>query len=176
MSARLEWIENNIPPLYRDASMDDLSPALREHIAKRRPEQGLLLWGPTGSGKTHTIMAMVRESIDADRQPIRKTYREMLMKIKAGFDHNVPEEDIIRNFVRTEFMVIDDLAACKVTEYGADTVLFIIDSRIEMQRPTIITSNLSPEGIQQQFGDRLTSRLQTFLVIKIGGKDKRSKG
>jgi DNA replication protein DnaC len=52
----------------------------------------------------------------------------------------------------------------------------IIDKRIELGKPTVVTSNLSLSQISQLIDDRLASRLASFELIEMKGEDKRLTG
>ena len=136
-------------------------------------EQGLLLWGASGVGKTYTAMALIRWHIMRRNAVQRFTYTELLLKLRSCFNGGGNEQAVIKSLMDVPVLFIDDLAAGSLSDYSTMAVLNIIDGRIEQCRPTIITSNLSPENIEQVFGERLGSRLKTFLALKISGQDKR---
>jgi len=162
-----------IPPLYKKAKISFLNKKLCSAIRTKQKEKGLLLWGPVGSGKTWAACALWRDYLASGKSVERRTYRELLIEIRGSFVRNEDEAVAIKQFLFCDVLIIEDLAACKNTEFAIDTILHIIDHRIEHLRPTIITSNLSPENIERVFGERLGSRLKTFLTLKIGGEDKR---
>jgi len=162
-----------MPPLYKKAHIRQLNANLRQRLLTMPKEQGLLLWGASGVGKTHTAMALIRWHITQRNAVQRFTYTELLLKLRACFNGGGNEQAVIKSLMDVPVLFIDDLAAGSLSDYSTMAVLNIIDGRIEQCRPTIITSNLSPESIEQVFGERLGSRLKTFLALKISGQDKR---
>lgn len=167
-------IEHTIPPLYREATLRTLNPRTVNRILRDKPFwQGLFLYGPVGVGKTWAAMALARYYVACGKTVRRYTYREMLLMIRGAFARNTSELEAMRPLLSADVLIIDDLAACKTTEFAMDVVLHVIDHRIEQCRPTVITSNLSMDEIHRDFGDRLKSRLKTFRRLHVGGRDKR---
>ena len=80
---------------------------------------------------------------------------------------------------RYELLVIDDLAVERDTEYAAEIVQNVIDSRYRAGKPLIVTTNLQlseilqPKDIKRK---RLFSRLKEMcLPIEVTGNDRRDK-
>ena len=162
-----------IPPLYRRAHIRQLSVNLRQRLLGMPKEQGLFLWGPAGVGKTHTAMALIRWHITRGEAVQRFTHAELILRLRSCFNANRNEHETIVSLTNVPVLVIDDLSAAQMTDYSTMALLHIIDRRIELCKRTIITTNLSPENIEQIYGERMGSRLKTFLTIRLGGRDKR---
>jgi len=72
-------------------------------------------------------------------------------------------------------LVLDELVTKRLTEYGLETMLIVIDARVRCGYPTILTSNLpvtGPNGISSIDG-RIASRLECGRVIEWTGADRR---
>lgn len=73
-------------------------------------------------------------------------------------------------------LAIDDLGREYSDQHGrwlAELDL-LIDDRHEMRRPTVITSNLSPEEFRQRYGERIADRIRhTGLVVLCVGESLR---
>lgn len=73
-------------------------------------------------------------------------------------------------------LAIDDLGREYSDQHGrwlAELDL-LIDDRHEMRRPTVITSNLSPEEFRQRYGERIADRIrQMGLVVLCSGESLR---
>ena len=165
---------DRIPPHFHGARMEDLNVDLRSTIETKPFEQGLLLWGGAGNGKTHTTSAMAYDLIMRDISVHRKTFKELLLSIRETFDNGKSEQSVYRPLLAARALIMEDVAASgKQSDFTTDVLLHVIDKRIESLRPTIITSNLSPENIEKAFGQRVGSRLSTFLAIKLDGADRR---
>ena len=166
-------IERNIPPLYQQATMRTLPKKLVEILRSRPSHKGMLIWGGVGVGKTWAACAIWRHFLASGKTVKRVVYRELLLDIRAGYAKNVAEKDLFDAFFKADLLIIEDLAATKNTEFAIDCTLFLIDGRMERMKPTLITTNLKPSEIEQVFGERITSRLKTFIVVQMTGQDKR---
>ena len=165
---------DRIPPHFHNARMTDFNKSLCDAIETKPFEQGLLLWGGVGVGKTHLSAAIAYDLIMRDISVHRKTFKELLLSIRATFDNGKSEQSVYRPLLASKVLILEDVATTgKQSEFAADTLLHVIDKRIESCKPTIITSNLSPENLSKAFGQRIGSRLNTFCVVKLGGIDKR---
>lgn len=162
-----------IPPLFHGARLDDLSDKLREVLTNKPHRQGLLLWGPPGTGKTHTLSAMAYNAIANGTGVQRKTFKDILLLVRATYDGSGTEQRVFERLLNPSILIIEDVAVGKQSEFTTDVLLRVIDSRMEHCKPTWLTSNLSPENIEAMFDERVGSRLETFLTIKLGGQDKR---
>ncbi len=168
-------LSKRIPPIFRKAHVRRLNTNLRRRLLTKPKEQGVLLWGSAGVGKTYTAMALIRWYYTHKINVQRFTHSELLLKLRSCFNGGGNERAIMNLLTETDVLVIDDVAAGSLSDYSTTALLSILDNRLEHCRPTIITTNLSPENLAEAFGERFSSRLKTFLTIKLGGQDKRTK-
>ena len=112
---------------------------------------GLLLVGSVGVGKTHLsvgiIKALVREK---GINCLFCDYRELLKSIQNSYNPSVQatEMEILRPVFDSEVLVLDELGAVRSTEWVFDTVNYILNSRYNENRTTIITTNF-PDAAEQ---------------------------
>lgn len=154
------------------------------------PSHGYYLYGPVGVGKTHTAVAMMRESIcrlsNARRMAdiVRGIYdarffpvTSLLMRIKDSFhpESEETEGDVIRQVTGPELVVIDDIGVEKVSDWTLQTLYTIIDTRSREKKQTIFTSNLSLDEIASGLSDRIASRIRGMCKVpeKMTGVDRR---
>ena len=138
--------------------------------------ESIVLIGNTGCGKTHLAVSMLRESGNG-YDAVFITVPELLLKIRSCFRDGATEseEEIIGRYAQAKVLILDDLGAEKSTAYSITTLYLIIDRRIQQERRTIITTNLTMEQIEDSLGARIASRLSEMKIIKIGMADYRKK-
>ena len=139
----------------------------------RRENNGLLLWGNTGNGKTFAAACIANELIDRGIPAMITSFPRIL---NAGYD----KQDIIEQVHYYPLMVIDDLGAERSSEYAMETVYTVIDERYKSKKPLIVTTNLTLDELcrpkdmtYQRIYDRILE-MCTPLVFK-GGSLRRDK-
>lgn len=170
-------IQNRLPKIYHEAHMRDINIRLREMFYRKPANQGLYIWGPVGTGKTYFSAAMVRCYLCQGKKVRFISLKDLLLDLRESFRTDKTERQILRPFLRADLLVLDDVGMIKTggieSNFSQDTMQTIIDGRLQNDLPTVITSNLSPENLATAFGERIGSRLRTYLTIRLGGKDKR---
>ena len=86
-----------------------------------------------------------------------------------------PEFDEILRMIKTcRLLIIDDIGAERVTDWVRERMVSIINTRVSNNLTTIYTSNLSPEELRGELGDRIASRiLGSSQVVEITSGDRR---
>lgn len=121
---------------------------------------GLLFVGTVGVGKTHLAVGIIKALIRDKGIHCRFCdYRELLKSIQNSYNPSVQatEMEILRPVFEAEVLVLDELGAVRSTEWVFDTVNYILNSRYNENRTTIITTNY-PDRAEQTKLDEDTSR------------------
>jgi DNA replication protein DnaC len=147
---------------------------------------GLLLYGPSGTGKTHIAVGIIRELIESKGVwCIFCDYSELLKEIQNSYNPTVEttELEILRPILDSEVLVLDDLGSVRRTDWVWDAVSLILNHRYNQSRTTIITTNYSDgpsakaQGIEgprravreetlgDRIGDRMRSRIHEMCRI-----------
>jgi DNA replication protein DnaC len=168
-----------VPSRYRAASLATLAEHHGDPVLSpfRRwcesPAAALVLVGPPGVGKTFAGWAALREL--ASRGSVRGgNFATFLDALRPGDDDSATR--LVWARLRHDAgIMLDDVGAEKLTEWAAATLDKLLDERWQESRPTIITSNLTAEGLADHVGARAWSRLTAngSLVLRLTGPDLR---
>lgn len=109
--------------------------------------KGLYLHGSFGSGKTYLLSALLNELEFTKNVSIEIVYfPEVLRSIKEDFDTFGYK---MQRFMHVDILLLDDIGAEKVTEWGRDEVLgTILQTRMEQNKTTFFTSNLTIKELE----------------------------
>ena len=117
---------------------------------------GLLLVGSVGVGKTHLAVGILKALIRDKGVPcLFCDYRELLKSIQHSYNASVQatEMEILRPVFDAEVLVLDELGAVRSTEWVFDTVNYILNSRYNENKTTIITTNFPDKPEQERMED-----------------------
>jgi DNA replication protein DnaC len=108
---------------------------------------GLLFVGTVGVGKTHLAVGILKDLIEKGIHCRFCDYRELLKSIQNSYSPSVQatEMEILRPVFDAEVLVLDELGAVRSTEWVFDTVNYLLNSRYNDNKTTIITTNF-PDG------------------------------
>ena len=141
---------------------------------------GLLFHGDVGSGKTYLACSIANELIEREQVKVKiMNLSQVINQIqKSAF--KLDSNEIIDNLSNIPLLILDDLGIERDTSYAREQVYNIINSRYLKGKPTIFTTNLSLEIIQNPNIDleyqRIYSRiLEMTIQVKVTGEDFRRK-
>ena len=106
---------------------------------------GLLFVGPTGVGKTHLAVAVIRELMI--RKGIECLFYDFLRLLKDIRDSYNPvsqtsELSVLQPVLDVEVLLLDELTAADPTEWVEETLQHLINSRYNQKKVTLITTTL----------------------------------
>ena len=141
--------------------------------------KNLLIMGKTGLGKTFLCNAISRRVLDSGYTVIYISAGR-LFKTLQDEQFNRGEEEEYSSFyedvLNVDLLVIDDLGTEFSTTLVSSQIFNIVNERMVNQRPTIISTNLTPDRIKEQYSDRVLSRLtDEFEFLTLTGDDIRIK-
>jgi DNA replication protein DnaC len=133
-----------------------------------RSKPGLLLYGDTGSGKTHILASVLKELIAKGHSALYYNVPNLFKDIRATYrdDNEIDEDQLLEGIVRSEILALDDLGAEKTSDWVLDRLYLIINQRYEDCRPTLVTTNHDwPMDVERNAGKRIASRLAETCTI-----------
>ncbi len=137
--------------------------------------QSILMCGQTGLGKTHLSLAIAGVVLAKGYSVIYDSAGSLLHRIEQEHfkrGSTSAESDTLTQLLHCDLLVLDDFGTEFSTGFSRSTVYTIINERLITNRPIIINTNLTPEQIQQDYGDRIVSRLfATCKWLQFSGND-----
>jgi DNA replication protein DnaC len=117
---------------------DEFSP-----VREMQNDQGLLLMGPCGAGKTHLAVAALKEIVERGHSGLFYDYRELLKEIQDCYnaESQSTEMGVLEPVLQTEILVLDDVGSSKPSPWALETVGHILNARYNEKRVTILTTN-----------------------------------
>lgn len=173
-----------IDSLFYGATLDTLKD--QDAIVKEarkyavNPAGNLFISGPTGRGKTHLAIGIMREMIKAGKSNMYFKYiPDLLIELKntfdAGKETHITEKDVMDRYSEYRFLVLDDMGVEKPTDFAVAALDTIIDRRLRYLLPTVVTTNLTIAEVEETISPRLASRLESGRVWTLRGRDWRRK-
>lgn len=111
-----------------------------------KKNQGLLLYGNVGTGKSH-IAACICNSLMDNLIPV---YTTSFAKLLEENQKSVDTPAIISNMKKARMVLFDDLGAERNTTYALEVVYNLIDSRYRQRMPMIVTTNRTIAEMQSE--------------------------
>lgn len=163
--------------------------------------KGLMFTGKPGRGKTTIAAATLLECMNqAPHDRLGKTdqsypmlpgyfvtYPELIYQHRTSWGKNEEAqeaEDLLRSLYgrqsrdhwNTRVLVLDDIGKehSGASGFTSATLHDLLRSRYYKGLPTLVTTNLDQDDIEQAYGDAMASFIhEAFAIVEVGGKDRR---
>ena len=139
--------------------------------------QSLLFLGGTGLGKTHLSTAVARVVIERGYDVYYNSAVGMISDFEYrrfgnGLVQN--EGDDVERYTDCDLLILDDLGTEVVNQFTISCLYHVINTRLNLKKPTVISTNLLSGELRKLYGDRIASRLLgEYLVHPFYGVDVR---
>ena len=145
-----------------------------EWAESTRLDSGFALIGPAGTGKTHLLVAAARRRIEGGDARVRFINVPILLdRLRSSMrfkDHPV-EDEFEYLCSRASVVVLDDLGKEKATDWAAERLYVLVESRYGRMLSTLASSNRTLEELEASGYGAIVSRLQeTGPVVDLTGK------
>lgn len=165
---------------HASAQLEDFAPELRARANAwlDGPEEraGLLVKGPTGTGKTRLAAALARVFIVDGASVQFVTCGDLFARIRASFRDGAEENEaaLVDSLKTVGLLVVDDLGnEGTVTPFVQSVLHRVLSARNGDFCPTIITTNLKSAEIREVYGSAIASRLAAWDQLVVDGPDRR---
>ena len=155
------------PREYMEASVD----FLKSYSVNFNKNSGSFFFtGGTGLGKTHLSLAVMNKVTEKGYSVFYGSADNIIKQMeKERFGRS--NGDIEEEIENADLLIIDDLGTEFRTAFSETAVYQIINNAILNSKPMIISSNLSITELEERYGQRVVSRLNSFEVINFIGTD-----
>jgi len=122
----------------------------------------LLIYGPTGGGKSHLCNSIVKQVSERGLQVRTIMAADLFAQLKEAMkDHRT--DALLRGFKEVYFLAIDDYGVEYNSEWELAKFDELMTSRYAMGLPTVVITNKDlsylPERVLSRFHDRVMSRM-----------------
>ena len=169
---------------YSDTQIDEISgktmrsqAADAYHVCKRfaanidKSHDNLMIYGPTGVGKTFLANCIAKSLIDTIHSVIHLDAPAFFKKLADDHFHNSSEDDA-SGFYDCDCLIVDDLGAELTNNFVISSLCECIEHRRLSGKATVFTTNLNPSEIKLQYMDRTFSRLiSDYTFLHLDGDD-----
>ena len=177
----------NIPEVFKDLTINSFRTDLYERPESRQKAmvvkkmaanyvknfetfqgegKGLYLYSNIkGSGKTRMAISIGNALMKVKRVGVKYTTTlDLLDEIKKTFDRDskATESELINSIKRIDVLILDDVGVENPTPWVKSIFYSILDGRMDNNKITIFTSNLSMDELQHD--DRLKSRIEKMAL------------
>jgi DNA replication protein DnaC len=188
---RAQSLAGRVPRKYRGVSFDRppvsdierVAPepvqAVRRYVRKIDENldrgRGLWLFGDVGTGKTTLAMLASQAALQAGRSVVIHSLPRLLNLIRSAIESETGMVGFLERLTAVDLLHIDDLGVENTTDWVLEQLYSIVNTRYEDERAMIVTTNLRPEALIEQLGERTVSRLVAICgdPLPLHGEDKR---
>ncbi len=138
------------------------------------PRGWLVMMGTYGCGKTHLAAAIANTCVEYGMNTLFLTVPDLLDWLRYSYgSNNTSFEQRFEEIRNVGLLVLDDLGAQNATQWAGEKLFQIIDYRYSRKLPTVVTTNLSHEDLDERIRSRLQDPdLSTW--VRITAPDYRS--
>ena len=133
----------------------------------------IFMFGATGLGKTHLSLSIAKEVLKKGYSVLYDSTLNYLNRIeKEHFGRGEEGADTLGCLLDTDLLILDDLGTEYDKPFYASTLYTIINTRLNKNLPTIISTNLNYKQMMNKYDERLISRLYaSYTNLQFVGRD-----
>lgn len=141
-----------------------------------RMRGNILMMGKTGAGKTHLSTAMAGKIIAAGYSVLYDSAQNIMNVFEDDrFRSTRGEEPKSEKFLSVDLLILDDLGTEFINSFTLSCLYNLINTRQNRGLATVISTNLSPTRLTEQYEDRIYSRIigADYDIWRFEGHDHR---
>lgn len=134
----------------------------------------LLIWGPSGAGKTRLVTTVLNEI--GERWP-QGSYVYWTMPRFATLRREAWEggrQDPLEICLEADVCVVEDIGFEGTLDWTGEALYYLVDRRHRDEKVTILTTSLSPQELVETYGAWVDQKMlgQYFRCVEISGGQK----
>ncbi len=142
--------------------------------------ENLLFWGEPGLGKTFISTCIAKELIKNGYSVIYETTYKIFSMLEDYKFKRTSDIDGLKDktekLYEADLLILDDLGSEFSTSYTNAALFDIINSRMILNKKTIINTNLDIAALAEKYTDRVISRIMgNYRIVQFIGDDIRLK-
>ena len=162
----------------------------KQGFTPQRENRGFVLHGPVGTGKTHLLIAVLRDLALSHGVRVRFIeFSRLLATLRQGFESGRSGASVMAQLVEVPVLGIDEIGKGRLTDWELSVIDELVSRRYNAMACTLGTTNFrpgpftgaqppvgagskTPQTLGDRVGDRVYSRLREMSdFIEVGGKD-----
>ena len=139
-----------------------------EKCINKKEQNGLIITGNSGTGKTHLTAAIANKLIENGQIVLFGRLSYLLDMVKDTFyDDSKSEKDLMDLYSNIDMLVIDDLGTEKISQWVLEKLFIIISNRYDNNLPIIITTKFNKNQLFNRFEQSKDKALTEAVILKI---------
>lgn len=138
---------------------------------------GIVLMGDIGTGKTLFANLLLKDLLHEGYSVYSVTFAGMIDMFTAGWTSETEKQFFLERIRKSEILLIDDIGKEYKTKNGLGSATFdsVLRSRVQEGRPTFITTNMTPDDMEDGYGSAVLSLINEISIThEVEGNDFRS--
>lgn len=133
----------------------------------------LLLFGPTGCGKTFLTHCVARDIMQSSHSVLYLTATEFIDALTANAFGQDDESGMLCEQIQScDLLILDDLGTERNTEFTVSRLFVCLNDRILSGKSTIISTNYNLSEIRTYYTERIFSRISNhYRMLRLSGED-----
>ncbi len=186
--AKARKLEARLPQRYRDVAFDrfpvtEIDPSVVAQVRRFTREidtsldEGRGIWfvGDVGTGKTTLAMLVSKAALAANRTCAIYSLPRLLNVLRDAIGNEESTLQLLDRLNSVDLLHLDDVGAENSSDWVLEQLYSIINTRYEDQKSLVITTNLDPDQLGEQIGERTVSRIIEICgdPLPLFGADRR---
>lgn len=153
-----------------------LAQAYVEHWEEMQKKNlGYILWGPVGTGKSFFAGCIANALMEKGVSVLMTNFSRILNELNSRYKE---KNDVIAQLTEFPLLIIDDFGIERNSSYAMEMIYNVIDRRYCIQKPLIITTNLTYQEMTDPDADQTYQRIYSRMFemctpVLLEGKDQR---